>query len=196
MALCVNSNLHRELIFQCLHLERNFVGKGTNATDGMALLAATVNFFAKQAEECPLTVFTTHFRSVHWLPIFVAYGHMKLSRHRTFPWQRQFLTAACMPLTLFSSEIFSLEELSKNGVKPCQMDIMLSTAGSTRDVVPLFKLVPGTSMGSFGYACARASGIDENVVTRAEEIARAIESGDQIVPAFNNVEVEHFIPHA
>ena len=72
------------------------------------------------------------------------------------------------------------------------MDIMLSTAGSTRDVVPLFKLVPGTSMGSFGYACARASGIDDDVVTRAEEIARAIESGNQIVPAFNNVEVGHF----
>ena len=109
-------------------------------------------------------------------------------------------------------EIFSLKELSNNRVAAYQMDILISerngrlvsdesssgsSSSSSRhnnrrpltDVVPLFKLVRGTSMGSFGFACALASGIHVDVIHRAQTVANAIEHGDQITPIIDNAAV-------
>ena len=80
----------------------------------------------------------------------------------------------------------------KEHVHPFQMDIMLPSAEDGKpsvDVVPLFKLVHGTGRGSFGFACALASGVPENIVARARHVAGAIKKGDQISPIFDNGKV-------
>ena len=57
---------------------------------------------------------------------------------------------------------------------------------SSGEVVPLFKLIPGTSCGSFGFACALASGIPRDVVQRGRRIAQAIENGEMISSILDN----------
>ena len=49
-------------------------------------------------------------------------------------------------------------------------------------VVPLFKLVPGKSAGSYGLACARKAGLPTAIVDRAAAITRMFDEGKPATP--------------
>ena len=55
------------------------------------------------------------------------------------------------------------------------------------DAVPLFRLEEGVANSSAGLVCAKMAGVHVNVISRAQEIISALNTGDPVKPIAANL---------
>ena len=55
------------------------------------------------------------------------------------------------------------------------------------DAVPLFRLEEGVANSSAGLVCAKMAGVHVDVITRAQEIISALNTGDPVKPIAANL---------
>lgn len=116
-------------------------GKGTLSQDGASIFAATIWNILERGEECPRTLAATHFHQV------------------------------------FHPNILPTDDLP---IRASHMEALLLGDGGDGDVDDngedgatlhfLFKVVPGHATTSHAAFCARACGISEDVIRRAEYV--------------------------
>jgi len=78
--------------------------------------------------------------------------------------------------TLFATHYHELTELEQRMENVKNYCIAVSKKGD--DITFLRKIIPGGADDSFGVAVARLAGVDKNVIKRAKEIVKALESTD------------------
>lgn len=130
-------------------------GKGTTPCDGIALLAVTIKaLIAKKAK----ALFALHFTEILGNGILLESEMKFVSSFRM-----DFLhTKSSNERNLFQS---CLEE---------QTSSLIEEIDQVVTVTPLFKLKLGVSASSEGIACARNSGLPEDVLSRANNIKECI----------------------
>jgi DNA mismatch repair ATPase MutS len=109
-------------------------------------------------------------------------------------------------VTTHFREVFDLDLLSFSGEavfrpKPVafyQMEVMFETTtqstlaaqepdedaapASVEEVVPLFRLIPGQAASSYGLACAKKAGLNQEIVSRASAILGKFRSNQAVLP--------------
>jgi len=142
-------------------------GRGTNARDGAALLGAFVQHLATLPHP-PRALIATHFLEA------LSMQNLSLSKHG----ELQGLDKTILFLQM--SVQFAMKSTDDSGSTGSNMD-HATAAGSKRsrpdstdeddtEVVPLYRLIPGVSDGSFGLHCAAKAGIQAALIQRAKEI--------------------------
>ena len=78
-------------------------------------------------------------------------------------------------------EIFSLSLVRDgiDGIKAKQMEVHLPMSNDD-EAAPLFKLAEGVASSSAGLVCAQKAGVNSKIITRAQDINRAMREGAQI----------------
>lgn len=122
-------------------------GKGTNAEDGLSLLASVIHYFASLKEKCPMTLISTHFH--------------QLFKQNLLP-DTPLLMAATMEFHLKN------QNTSISHVK---------AAVGIPSIFFTYKLIPGIATQSYSLYCARIAGIPTHVIQRAKEITEKKLSG-------------------
>jgi DNA mismatch repair ATPase MutS len=91
-------------------------------------------------------------------------------------------------LTTHFREVFDFKLLGDDMGKPTttlgfyHMNVLLDAKTGMDEVVPLFKLAPGLSSGSYGLACAQRAGIPQRLVSRAAAVTAMLKSKQQLNP--------------
>jgi len=141
-------------------------GKGTASTDGAALLAASIRHVIARSvadgTRPPRAMVITHFREVLDPAVLATAG---ADSDDSVDWQAQL----------------------RAGLRMLRMDVLVDGGGSdaasaTSSVRPLFRVVEGTSEGSYGLACASAAGLPDAVVRRAGVVVSRMSLGRAILP--------------
>lgn len=116
-------------------------GKGTNPTDGIAIFAATIKYFAQSPtgtdeppRPSPRVIAITHFHEVHELDRQESLGK---------------ITWCTM-------------DMLENGSAPGEDDC--------RAITPLYRVISGKAVGSLGIRCAKMAGLPDQVIARAKEL--------------------------
>lgn len=124
--------------------------KGTLATDGVALFAATIRHLLRRGEHCPRTVAVTHFHEVF---------------HENLLGPSMPITPAHMQIVLDSSSS------KKRGNDDEDEDMEQS-------IVFLYKLRSGLELHSHAAQCAKICGIRQNVIDRAIHVSKKSQDHD------------------
>lgn len=150
-------------------------GKGTHALDGASLLAATVRNLAAR-EPPPRTVITTHFREIFEAGLLgFKDGHS--------PTADAAADSDASPLP--SVAFYQMKCLLRDcGAAEATADIDGDGAGDDRDaeIVPLFKVVHGVALASYGLECARKAGMPKAILDRAHDVTLALSSKTHLAP--------------
>ncbi|CAE7218911.1 MSH5 [Symbiodinium sp. CCMP2592] len=123
-------------------------GKGTRAADGVALLAATVEYFCRWSNG-PKVVITTHFTEIFRMGLVSqSEPFLRVSHLRVLP----------------PDEDAAVTEDGRDA--------------ATGSVAYLYQIADGCSEKSFGLECAAQAGMDPSILERAATVLRMIESGE------------------
>ncbi|PWN36973.1 P-loop containing nucleoside triphosphate hydrolase protein [Meira miltonrushii] len=123
--------------------------KGTLATDGVALFAATIRHLLRRGEGCPRTVAVTHF-------------------HEVF---HESLLGPSMPITPAHMQIILDSSFDKNEGIDDEED-------AEQSIVFLYKLRSGLELHSHAAQCARICGIRQDVIARAIHVSKKSQDHD------------------
>ena len=149
-------------------------GKGTNSSDGIALLAATIRSLASRSihvlflykalildlpcsgreNDCPRTIVATHFSE-----LFTVGGMLKNSRLVSF-YTMSVLNPSDELNQAKGKGAVDLADLA--GVTP-----QLSAAAMA-EIIFLYRLMPGRTSESHGFRCALSAGVPVEVIDRAK----------------------------
>ena len=121
-------------------------GKGTQSTDGVALLASTIAHLDGRGAKCPRTIVATHFHE------------LSLQRDMIPPGNRV--------------GFFTMAVMAENARQQKQQNVTTYHLPEepTAELVFLYRLVEGKSMSSHGYHCAIKAGMSVDLVSRAQQV--------------------------
>jgi DNA mismatch repair protein MSH5 len=131
-------------------------GKGTSPIDGMALLAASIQYFTQEQHKA-MTIFTLHFYEIFQYNIF-------------------------SELSMASINFFRMETIKEIPGETRSNSASLSfDEDEAGRVIPLYRLKYGIEENSEGIGIAAAMGIPLTIVQRAKEVSTALKENKPVV---------------